>query len=367
MFLKFLLNFLEASDPYEFIEESTEIVETGYGTANEIADAIANSAGVTCGGADVLRVIKFVWQLLDIVFIAVPIGLILIIMVDFAKNVMAGREDDMKKNLNLVIKRLIFCVALFLVDPIVHFAIDLLGDQEVNSAKCIEIATTTDDLSKYEIDYGDEDFSFVSTPNYSKDSGLTVGSGGTTDLTEEDLKHLNTYNQVGENGSKRVCSKYPNARVNASACGLSTYMATRYALTKQDTDFFTFTEEACQTGFFNGKGSSWGITEASGNIYEDKYGIKGSEISNDYDTIVSELKKGHVIVALIQAGKSTTSEGGFNFTANGHFIALISYRSSDDTIYVYNPTGLNTGWTSKDKIQKYVINVAILIRSMQAK
>ena len=144
--------------------------------------------GFDCGGADVLRVIKFVWQLLDIVFIMVPIGLILIIMLDFAKNVMAGKEDDMKKNLNLVIKRLIFCVALFLVDPIVNFAVDLLGEQEVDFAKCIEIAKN-DDLSEYEVDYDVDDFSDVEEPDFSKDNNYTVSennnssSGSGTPIT----------------------------------------------------------------------------------------------------------------------------------------------------------------------------------------
>ena len=161
MFLKYLLTFLDTNE----------------------------SVGIVCGGADVLRVIKFVWQLLDIVFIAVPIGLILIIMVDFAKNVMAGREDDMKKNLNLVIKRLIFCVALFLVDPIVHFAIDLLGDQEVDFAKCIEIAFE-DDLSQYEINYPEDDFSDREEPDYSNGGGYSVSEGSSSSTSSITVKKI---------------------------------------------------------------------------------------------------------------------------------------------------------------------------------
>lgn len=106
-----------------------------------------------CGGVDVLRVIKFIWQLLDIVFIVVPIGLILMVSIDFAKNVIAGREDDMKKNLSLVIKRLIFCVALFLVNPIVSFTIDLLGEYGVDYLQCI---TQANEMTAEELDYYEE-------------------------------------------------------------------------------------------------------------------------------------------------------------------------------------------------------------------
>ena len=55
-------------------------------------------------------------------------GLIVMISIDFAKNVIAGKDDDMKKNLSLAIKRIIYCVAMFLVPTIVDATMGLLGD-----------------------------------------------------------------------------------------------------------------------------------------------------------------------------------------------------------------------------------------------
>ena len=82
------------------------------------------------------------------------------ISVDLAKCVIAGKIDDMKKNLGIVIKRLIFCVALFLVEPICEFAIGLLGDTvDVDWAKCIDIAIKNDDFSEYEVEIEKEDYS----------------------------------------------------------------------------------------------------------------------------------------------------------------------------------------------------------------
>lgn len=109
--------------------------------------------GVRCGGADILRIIKFVFTLLDIVLFIVPMGLIIMVSVDLAKNVIAGKEDEMKKNLNIAIKRIIFCMVLFLIPTIVSAAISLLGDLGVEYAGCIETATECEDLSKFEIDY----------------------------------------------------------------------------------------------------------------------------------------------------------------------------------------------------------------------
>ena len=107
----------------------------------------------SCGGADVLRVLKFVFLLIDIVLFIVPMGLILILIVDFLKNVIAGKEDDMKKNVNVAIKRLGFAVVLFLIPVIVGFVISLLGNLGVDYAKCIEIAESEEDLWKYTIDW----------------------------------------------------------------------------------------------------------------------------------------------------------------------------------------------------------------------
>lgn len=113
--------------------------------------------GYECGGADILKAIKFVASLLDIIFIIVPIGLIVMISIDFLKNVIASKEEEMKKNLNLVIKRIVFCVALFLVSPIVEFTVSLLGDLGVDYASCINIALK-DDLNQYEIEYPEIDY-----------------------------------------------------------------------------------------------------------------------------------------------------------------------------------------------------------------
>ena len=108
--------------------------------------------GYDCGGADILRIIKFVFTLLDAVLFIIPMGLILMVIIDFSKSVIAGREDDMKKNLSIAIKRIIYCIALFLIPVIVKFAINLISDAGVKAAQCIEIAQN-DDLSQYEMDY----------------------------------------------------------------------------------------------------------------------------------------------------------------------------------------------------------------------
>lgn len=116
----------------------------------------------SCGGADVLRIIKFVFTLLDIVLFVIPVGLIIMLMVDFGKNVIAGKEDEMKKNVNIAIKRIMYCVVLFLVPTIVNFAISIVADSakgEKNAvekaAACVNLAkkSSSKDFDKWEVDY----------------------------------------------------------------------------------------------------------------------------------------------------------------------------------------------------------------------
>lgn len=81
-----------------------------------------------CNNPDILRIIMYVKLILKYVFILVPIGLILMMSIDFFKSVIASREDDMKKNVNLSFKRILFCIVLFFVPTIVSLVINIVDD-----------------------------------------------------------------------------------------------------------------------------------------------------------------------------------------------------------------------------------------------
>lgn len=85
-----------------------------------------------CENPAIIGVIYFIKELLKIVAFCVPIGLILMVTIDFFKNVIAGNTDQMQKNVHLVIKRIISAVSLFFVFAIVSFVMNLL--EEVNLA-----------------------------------------------------------------------------------------------------------------------------------------------------------------------------------------------------------------------------------------
>ena len=78
-----------------------------------------------CGGLeDVVRIIK---NVVDIIKILIPIGLIVYGLLDLGKAVIAGKEDEMKKAQGTLVKRCIYAAAVFLVVNLVVFVTGLVG------------------------------------------------------------------------------------------------------------------------------------------------------------------------------------------------------------------------------------------------
>ena len=86
-----------------------------------------------CSEPTFLGIIFFIKQLLKIVWIIIPMGLIVMAMVDLAKSVLANGTDEMATNGKVLIKRVILCVALYLIPTFVNAVINLMGDGVLDS------------------------------------------------------------------------------------------------------------------------------------------------------------------------------------------------------------------------------------------
>lgn len=80
----------------------------------------------TCDNCMLLRICYLIKIFMNILFIILPIGLIVFITIDFAKCVIANKEDDIKRNKNIVIKRILYSIALFFVPTIVNITMSLV-------------------------------------------------------------------------------------------------------------------------------------------------------------------------------------------------------------------------------------------------
>ncbi len=74
----------------------------------------------------VIRLIKF--GIIPMIQIVIIVALIVFLIIDFGKAVMAGKEDEIKAAQKLAIKRIIYAVVVFLVPWLVNVAFGLLDN-----------------------------------------------------------------------------------------------------------------------------------------------------------------------------------------------------------------------------------------------
>ena len=84
-----------------------------------------------CNEPGTLRVVLFIKKILNVVFTAIPIGLIIIISIDMFKNIIAS-NDEAKKNITKSIKRIIYCAIVFLVPTIINLMVYLITELDIN-------------------------------------------------------------------------------------------------------------------------------------------------------------------------------------------------------------------------------------------
>ena len=98
-----------------------------------------------CQHPGILRIIYFGSLLIDIVFTLVPIGLIVMMMIDFSKAVISG-DEKAAKNTKIVVKRIVYAMIVFCVPWIVEAFMSLLDSVgfSVDYQECITNARSGD-------------------------------------------------------------------------------------------------------------------------------------------------------------------------------------------------------------------------------
>lgn len=329
-----------------------------------------------CADYALANILNTVHQVVNMIAIIVPILLIISIifsLVGFLVNV------DQKNKSKKIIQKLAAAIIIFLLPSIVDTTMSLLdyagGDVESNNfqvASCWTLAAKSSTLVSNNTT-NESKTNTIPTKKSSNNSitgdlsGLKKSSSSKNNNSNKktnkhtDWNHLSRYYQTGKYSRNKVCANGSGNTVGAGACGLCSYMATRYILTGKDTSFMSFMHESCNTGFFNGIGASWEIVRR-GSTYPNKYGITSKNVNHSgnkeqlYKRTVNELSNGNVVVVMVGCGHRNVEQGGFNATSNQHFIVLADYNSSNKEIYVWNPNQNNQGWKSKSQLDRFVFN-----------
>lgn len=101
-----------------------------------------------CEGS-VLNIFNVIAKVVFILKIAIPIIIVILATLDLGKAVMAGEEKAIKEAQNMLIKRLIYGVAIFFVVTIVQVVFKLVN-QSVGDSPCWSTAT---DLNPWGYDW----------------------------------------------------------------------------------------------------------------------------------------------------------------------------------------------------------------------
>ena len=90
---------------------------------------------------DAKQIFKLIGVVINILKIAIPIIIVLLAILDLGKAVMAGEEKQIKEAQKMLLKRIIYGVAIFFVVTILQVVFNLIGQSDYTSSRCWECAT----------------------------------------------------------------------------------------------------------------------------------------------------------------------------------------------------------------------------------
>ncbi len=159
-----------------------------------------------CENATILRIIYFGYIILQLVFTLLPIGLIVMLLVDFSKAVVMANDDKALKSTKIVTKRIIYAIIVFAIPWIVNVLMTILSSSGLAVGEdymtCINNARSGDfsyydkleDNTSYFFDYLQE---------------KTIGMA--TDLIAPSVLIKNATNEIG-NGYQSKYDIYINSQ-----------------------------------------------------------------------------------------------------------------------------------------------------------
>lgn len=94
-----------------------------------------------CNNIGMLKILMFIKIIMNIIFIIVPIGMIIMISIDFSKNIFNVEENNIKSNNKKIINRIISVILMFMVPYIINLVMHIIGNLDVYIAICYNNAS----------------------------------------------------------------------------------------------------------------------------------------------------------------------------------------------------------------------------------
>ena len=314
-----------------------------------------------CQHPTVLRTIYFGTIITDILFTIIPIGIVLMTIIDFSKGLIAGKEDEQQKVVKLIPKRLMYAIIVFSMPWIVTILINTLSDLKLNVATnfqtCIDNAKSGAETSFKEYDdmlEAEEEAEKIRNEAITTEDGLPFPTVENT--TIEAVINNNIY-QCGQSWSSyHLCKNFDNGNprtICSSGCGFSSLtMVLRsfgYNVNPQDV-----VKQICDGGY----GKSGYATPNDFVYIASKYGLKSKTFGN----INNEYAAKYTFTTLLKEGKRLI------INMPGHYISVLGIRN-DGYLYVgdssrgYNKSGpytLESLFTATTREKPYWLNVTAI-------
>lgn len=298
-----------------------------------------------CDNIMILKTLLFIKTLLNIVLLLVPIFLILMTTLDFAKNVIASQEDEMKKNVNLVLKRLIYAVAIFLIPTFVEVAINGIGNFNVEYEECFNITQ-----AEIENKIAEQKASCVGDNHEWNDSSYTCEEIETYSETNNNKIYVHNYtissNSVGNNivfynqcdtkwKNQSYCSG--NSNICNSGCGAAALAIVATSLVNEKYDPAYVGKWMCENkiGTYTGIYGTDQVDLRSDNVSQHFNLNIEILFENGRSSIYSE-DKGNQILTAVQAGKLVI------LNIPNHYVVIgTNEKCKNNQVYMYN-VGIET-------------------------
>ena len=163
-----------------------------------------------CSNYEILRIVRVIMNVFRLICFIAPILLIIMLSIDFGKTVMSGGNIEDNKVLSLFIKRIIMCMAIFLVPIFITVAMNITG---LSTAKQYK-----DCLKNYENANNYKDNTITNKGNSSNNGnnnnkGNSNGSEGSNSSSIKKIT-LNKTNATITEYSDNVSSRGKNYTIN---------------------------------------------------------------------------------------------------------------------------------------------------------
>ncbi len=315
-----------------------------------IIEGSGSGGEIICGDLEVFKILKFVFKILDVIFYVAPMLLIVMISLSFVKNTITQNMDNAKKELVVVIKRILSCAMLLLMPTIVSLLLSLLGTLGLEAAECMSTLRQID-------------LNSITIPDYeSKSDEYYVTNSKTVSVTSN-KKVVISKKSSKKSSSKKSSSKKSTTKQNSKSkknifIGDSRTCGMKMAVSSNKND-----EWICK----DSQGYNWFVNEAiptlktklktnkTYNIYIN-LGVNDFGNINSYISKYKELTKKYknhnvVIVSVNPINDSVASSNGY--MARNSQVAYFNSELKKTKGIKYCDTYtklLNSSWKTTDGI-----------------